>query len=83
MPPNHDLLMNAQYPHEVQELLAVEKMPVLAGVIPVFEVFMTKWESLMKKKPVLKPYIEEGLKWAKKYYIRMDNTNAYVVGMCE
>lgn len=64
-------------------MLAGEKMPVLAGVIPVFEVFMTKWEGLMKKKPVLKPFIEEGLKWAKKYYIRMDNTNAYVIGMCK
>ena len=74
---------NTQYPHEVQEMLAGEKMPVLAGVIPVFEVFMTEWESLIKKKPALKPYIEEGLKWAQKYYIRMDHTDAYIIGMCE
>jgi hypothetical protein len=72
-----------QYPHEVQEMLAGEEMPVLAGVIPVFETFMTKWETLLKKKKSLKPYIEEGLKWAKKYYVRMDNTDAYIVGMCE
>lgn len=72
-----------QYPHEVQEMLAGQAMPVLAGVIPVFETFMTKWEGLIKKKPMLKPLIEEGLKWAKKYYIRMDNTNSYIIGMCE
>lgn len=75
--------MNTQYPHEVQVMLAGEKMPILAGVIPVFEVFMTKWENLIKKKPALKPYIEEGLIWAQKYYIQMDNTDVYIIGMCK
>lgn len=64
-------------------MLAAEEMPVLAGVIPVFEIFMTRWETLAEKKRSLKPIIEEGLKWAKKYYNRMDNTDAYIIGMCE
>jgi hypothetical protein len=64
-------------------MLAKEQTPVLAGVIPVFEIFMTKWEVLASKKPWLKPFINEGLKWAEKYYIRSDLTNAYVIAMCE
>lgn len=43
---------------------------------------MTAWESKANKTPRLRPYIDVGLKWAKKYYKRMDNTRAYVVAMC-
>ena len=64
-------------------VLAGQKTPVFAGVVPVFEIFMTKWETLAKKKPWLKPFIDEGLKWAKIYYNRMDRTNAYVISMCK
>lgn len=64
-------------------MMAKEETPVLAGVIPVVEVFMTKWESLARKRPSLKPIIDEGLHWATKYYIRMDKTNAYIIGMCK
>jgi hypothetical protein len=64
-------------------MLSKEKTPVLAGVIPVFEIFMSKWETLAEKRLWLKPFIDEGLKWAEKYYIRMDKTTAYVVAMCK
>jgi hypothetical protein len=64
-------------------MLAREDTPVLAGVIPVFEIFMSKWETLARKKPRLKPFIDEGLKWATKYYVCMDTTNAYIIGMCK
>jgi hypothetical protein len=67
----------------VQEMLAKEKTPVLAGTIPLIEIFMSRWDVLVEKRPWLKPYIDEGLKWAKKYYIRMDQTSAYIIGMCK
>lgn len=56
---------------------------MLAGVLPAFEVFLTKWEKLATVKPWLKPYIDEGLSWAYKYYQRMDLTKAYVIAMCK
>ena len=55
----------------------------LAGVIPMIENFMTKWETLAEKRLWLKPFIDEELKWAEKYYICLDNTMAYVVAMCK
>jgi hypothetical protein len=59
-----------------------ESMPILSGVIPSFEGFMTKWEMLAEH-PRLKALIKPGLDLAYKYYSRMDNTKAYVVSMCK
>lgn len=72
-----------QVPHMVQQIMSAESMPVLSGAVPSFEIFMTRWEKLRIKYPVLKPWVDIGLKWAKKYYIRMDATDAYVVAMCK
>jgi hypothetical protein len=58
-----------------------EKTPVLAGSLPAFEMFMTAWETLGDKHPRLKPFVDIGLKWAKKYYCRMDQTKAYIIAM--
>ena len=44
---------------------------------------MTNWESLGEKFDELRPWTDVGLKWAKKYYIRMDDTDTYVVTMCK
>lgn len=60
-----------------------EKNPVLAGAIPTFERFMTSWEKLRDQQPMLAPAINAGLKVARKYYSKMDDTHAYVVAMCE
>ena len=67
----------------VQQSMSAESMPVLSGAVPSFEIFMTQWERLRTDFPVLKPWIDIGLQWAKKYYIRMDDTDVYVVAMCE
>jgi hypothetical protein len=63
--------------------MSAESMPVLSGAVPSFEIFMTRWEKLHDTCPVLRPWIDVGLKWANKYYKRMDDTDAYVVAMCE
>jgi hypothetical protein len=72
-----------QVPHEVQQVMSGESMPVLSGAVPSFEIFMTRWEKLRAKFPLLKPWIDVGLQWAEKYYKRMDDTDAYVIAMCE
>ena len=64
-------------------MLSKEKTPVLAGVIPMIEIFMMKWETLAEKRLWLKPFIDKGLKQAEKYNICLDNTMAYVVTMCK
>jgi len=63
--------------------MSKEKTPVLAGVIPSFERFMTNWEKLSDKNPHLSGPIKTGLKFANKYYNKMDNTRAYVIAMCK
>lgn len=68
-------------PHQVQQTMSKEANPVLSGSIPAFEMFMTTWERLGEKHPRLKPFTDIGLRWATKYYSRMDNTDAYIVAM--
>lgn len=74
--------LDSQYPHQVQTMLSKDETPVLAGVIPAFEIFLTKWDTLAVAKPWLKPWIDVGLSWITKYYQRLDLTDAYVVAMC-
>ena len=64
-------------------MLARDKTPILAGIIPVFETFMAKWDILAEKRPRLKPFIKEGMIWAEKYYICLDDTMAYAIALCE
>ena len=64
-------------------MLSNDQTPVLAGVIPAFEIFLTDWEKLAVTKPWLKPWIDVGLAWAIKYYRRFDWTDAYVIAMCK
>lgn len=56
--------------------------PVLSGVIPSFEMFMTRWEELLQKNLYLKPIMTPGLDVAYKYYNQMDRTTSYVIAMC-
>ena len=58
-----------------------ESMPVLSSAVALFELFMSEWELRKKECPKLAPWISVGLKWATKYYQRMDDTDAYVVTM--
>jgi hypothetical protein len=44
---------------------------------------MTQWEQLGKDHRNLKPWTDIGLKWATKYYKRMDDTDAYIIAMCK
>lgn len=54
---------------------------MLSGAIPSFEMFMTRWEQLLKKNECLEPLMRPGLDAAYKYYKRMDRTSSYVVAM--
>ena len=76
------VLIGMKCPADVQRIMSSESTPVLSRSIPAFEMFMTMWESMRKDKDT-KSWVEVGLAWAKEYYIRMDNTQAYIISMCE
>lgn len=44
---------------------------------------MTEWERLGEQYEVLKPWTDIGIRWATKYYVKMDDTDAYIVAMCK
>jgi hypothetical protein len=62
--------------------MSSESTPVLSLAIQSFEMFMTEWERMGENIPEVEPWTKIGLKWAKKYYIQMDDTDAYIVTMC-
>lgn len=62
--------------------MSSESMPVLSRAIIYLEMFMTELEKLGDEHKILKPWTEVALRWAKKYYTRMDDTDVYVVCMC-
>ena len=61
--------------------MSTESMPVMCGAIASFELLMTKWERLGKEHPQLWYGTQIGLRWVKKYYKQMDDTNAYAITM--
>lgn len=44
---------------------------------------MTSLEELGGQSEELKPITDVGVKWATKYYQRMDNSRAYAIAMCK
>jgi hypothetical protein len=58
-----------------------EKMPMLSQAVPSFETFIVQWEQLSVSEPRFAPYINIGLEYARKYYHRMGETNAYAIAM--
>lgn len=72
-----------QVPHQVQQIMSNERLPILSGAIPSFEMFMSRWEKLVTEHRCLKHLIKPGLDLAYKYYNRMDRTRAYIVAMCK
>ncbi|RDB18589.1 hypothetical protein Hypma_014780 [Hypsizygus marmoreus] len=83
------LLMDKEWSHIADmvgillHVMVKEKTPVLAGAIPSLKRFMSRWERHAEMVPRLRAPIKLGLKFAYKYYQRMDNTTAYVIAMCE
>ena len=75
---SHDM----QFPNDFQQVLTSQRTPILAGVLPSFEMLMTSWEKLANDMPNLKQFIQPGLDSTYKYYRRMDETKAYVIAMC-
>ena len=63
--------------------MSAHTTPVLSGAIPSFELFMSQWEQLGRTHAKLRPWTKIGLKWANKYYKRMDDTRAFIIAMCE
>jgi hypothetical protein len=77
--------MLKQIPHKVQQIMSNERLPILSGAIPSFEMFMSKWEQVVEApgNDRLKHLVQPGLELAYEYYGRMDRTRAYIVAMCK
>jgi hypothetical protein len=72
-----------QIPHRFQQAMSSESTPVLSHAISHFEMFMTDLERLGEMHEILRFWTDIGVRWATKYYIRMDDTAAYIVTMCK
>jgi len=72
-----------QAPQEIQQVMSAHMTSILSGAIPSFELFMSQWEKLSEEHFNPKAWTDIRLKWATKYYKQMDDTNAYVISMCE
>jgi hypothetical protein len=59
-----------------------DKTPLLAGVIPIFKIFISEWERLKEKRTHLAPFIQPGLNVVCRYYSKMDLLKAYIIAMC-
>ena len=44
---------------------------------------MSRLTELGKEHKILKPWTDLVEQWANKYYIKMDETNAYVITLCK
>ncbi|KAF8271225.1 hypothetical protein EI94DRAFT_1493682, partial [Lactarius quietus] len=73
--------IQCQIPHNFQHSMSSELMPVLSCTIISFKMFMMELEKLREQHKILKPWTKIGLHWATKYYIRMDDTDMYVMTM--
>ncbi len=63
--------------------MSSESMPVLCSAVASFKLLMTKWERLGEEHQELQYWTQISLAWAQKCYKRMDDTNVYVITMCE
>jgi hypothetical protein len=67
--------------------MSSENTPILAATIPAFELFISSWGSMMSdidlEEENISEIISPGLAIAKKYYDKFDNTDAYIIAMCE
>ncbi|TFY55049.1 hypothetical protein EVJ58_g8494 [Rhodofomes roseus] len=75
------ILVVLSVPHKIQMCLSGSSMPLLAEVVPLFELFMQDWEQQARMKPQYRRAIKGGLKLAAKHYKKMDDTDAYVLAM--
>ena len=73
----------AWVPHQLQLALSSNSQPLLAEVIPQFELYMQHLDNLEEKSPMYSDAIEAGLEVAHKYYQWMDRMDAYIICMCE
>lgn len=74
-------------PYDFTMRLAGQHVPTLCYSIQYMERFITAWEELPNKcgsvrAARIRPYVQVGVRWATKYYKKLDNSYAYVISMC-
>ena len=79
--------MYVQQPHTVQTIMSSENTPILAATILAFELFLSAWEAMKTDRDLAEEnvasIIAPGLTLAKSYYKKLDDSNAYIIAMCE
>ena len=75
------ILLYIQVPHEIQQQMSSEMVPVLGNMIPTFHTYITAWCALKTQKPHLQPFIDEGLKWVTQYYEKLQRNSTYTIAM--
>jgi hypothetical protein len=67
--------------------MSSENTPILAATIPAFELFLSAWEAMKADEDLaeenIASIITPGLALAKSYYKKLDDSNAYIIAMCE
>ncbi len=57
-----------QVPHVVQQVMSGESTLILSGTVLTFEMFITRWEKIIREHPHLGQLVRPELNWAYKYY---------------
>jgi hypothetical protein len=67
--------------------MSSENTPILAATIPAFELFLSAWEAMKADEDLVEEnvasIITPGLNLAKSYYKKLEDSNAYIIAMCE
>ncbi|KAJ7138382.1 hypothetical protein C8R44DRAFT_728524 [Mycena epipterygia] len=69
----------------IQTVLSSESTPILAAMIPAFELFMSSWETMKADSDLeeenITDLISPGLVIAQKYYDKFADIDAYIIAM--
>lgn len=72
-----------QVPRTLQKIMSAEATPLLSGVLPAMERFVTRWEQMQDTYPAMSGIIEVGLEKIVEYYNKSYKQRAYPIAMGE
>ena len=61
----------SEVPHDIQQHMSFEKIPVLGNMLPTFKLYIMAWKKLRNLQLHLQKFIDEGLKWVEEYFERV------------
>lgn len=70
-----------QVPRTLQKIMSAEATPLLSGVLPAMERFVTRWETMQETYPAMSDIIDTGLQKIIEYYNKSYKQKAYPIAM--